>query len=168
MSEIMDLKDLTVNTRDLVGRLRTICGDDEQAFLDTLEGCSDVHEAASRVIRWMNEQEAHAGAMKGLASTYSARSKVFDNRVDGARNALFHLLQYLGVRTMPLPEATLSVVSGKVKVMGEPDADKLPDNLVRVKREPDMAAIRAALEAKQEVPGCSLSNTAPTLAVRTR
>lgn len=168
MSEIMDLKDLTVNTRDLVGRLRTLCGDDEQTFLDTLEGCSDVHEAASRVIRWMNEQEAHAVSMKGLAATYNARSKVFEGRVDGARNALFHLLQYLGVRTMLLPEATLSIVSGKVKVMGEPDADKLPDNLVRTKREPDMAAIRAELEAGRYVAGCSLSNTAPTLAVRTR
>lgn len=168
MSAVVELRDLENNTRDLVSRLRTLCGDDEQAFLDTLEGESDVTEAARRVVRWMNEQDAAEGSMKSLAAIYKARGQVFEARVEGARNALFHLMQYLGVKTMPLPEATLSVTVGKVKVLGEPDVDQLPDNLVRVKREPDMGAIKAALDAGQKVPGCSLSNATPGFSVRVR
>jgi len=168
MSALRDLSDLEFNTRDLVGRLRTLCGDDEQAFLDTLDGEADTSEAARAVVRWMMEQDAQAEAMKSLADTYHARSKVFTDRKAGARNALFHFMEYLGVKTMPLPEATLSVRNGVAGLVGESDPADLPDDLVRVKREPDKTAIKAALEAGREVPGYSLSNGSPSLSVRVR
>jgi hypothetical protein len=168
MSALAELHDLTFTTRDLVDRLRTLCGDDEEAFLDTLDGEADTTEAARRVLRWANEQEAQAEAMKGLADTYSARAKVLMGRKDGARQALFHFLEYLGVRTMPLPEGTLSIRAGTIGLTGDADVDELPDDLVRVKREPDKAAIKKALEAGRFVPGYSLSNGAPSLSVRVK
>jgi hypothetical protein len=158
MSALADLHDLTFTTRDLVDRLRTLCGDDEEAFLDTLDGCADTTDAARRVLRWANEQEAQAEAMKDLAATYSARAKVL--------MALFHFLEYLGVRSMQLPEATISIRQGTVSLTGEADPAALPDDLVRIKREPDKAAIKAAIEAGRHVPGYSLSNGGPVLSVR--
>jgi hypothetical protein len=166
MSAIHDLQHEERETAGLIARLKDLCGDDEQAFLDTLDGESDVIEAARRTVRWMNEQAAYEAAMKGLADTYAARSKVFAGRVSGARVALFHFLQRLGMRSMALPEATLSIANGRQAVAGDPVGDDLPDDLVRVKREPDLTAILAALKAGQQVPGCSLSNGAPTLTVR--
>jgi hypothetical protein len=168
MSALRELSDLEFNTRDLVGRLRTLCGDDEQAFLDTLDGEADTTEAARRVVRWMNEQAAHVEANKGLAETYANRAKVFEARVHGARNALFHFMQYLGVKSMPLPEATLSISAGTSSLVGEADPAGLPDDLVRIKREPDKTAIKAALEAGRDVPGFTLSNASPRLSVRVR
>lgn len=166
MSAIHDLQHEAHETADLIARLRDLCGDDEQAFLDTLEGESDVVEAARRVVRWMNEQSASADAMKELASVYSARSKVFSDRVSGARNALFHFLEFLGVPSMPLPEATLSISAGAPQIAGEPDVDQLPDQFVRIKREADKVAILAALKRGEIIPSCTLSNTPPRLTVR--
>lgn len=165
---LADLQDLQFTTRDLVDRLRTLCGDDEESFLDTLDGEADTTEAARRVVRWMQEQTSQAEAMQNLGELYYARSKVFVSRSDGARRALFHFMEYLGVKSMALPEATLSVRQGQIGLAGEADADTLPDDLVRIKREPDKKAIRAALEAGREVPGYVLSNGAPSLSVRVR
>lgn len=163
---ILDMREEVLGVANLAARIRELCGDDDQAFLDTLEGNSDVTEAVRAVVRWMNEQQASAGSCKSLEATYKARAGMFEERVERARLALLRCLDELGVRSMPLPEATLSIVSGRVKVMGEPDVDRLPDELVRVKREPDKAAIKAALEAGQYVAGCSLSNTPPSLMIR--
>lgn len=168
MNAIRELSDLQHDTRDLVGRLRTLCGDDEQAFLDTLDGEHDTTEAARRVWRWAKEQEADAEAMKGLADTYRARAKVFEDREAGARRALFHFMEYLGVKNLPLPEVTLFIRAGQIGLVGESDPATLPDDLVRVKREADRTAIRKALEAGRVVEGYSLSNGGPSLSVRVR
>jgi hypothetical protein len=57
MNALADLHDLTFTTRDLVDRLRTLCGDDEEAFLDTLDGEARHHGSRSRSVRWMNDQD---------------------------------------------------------------------------------------------------------------
>lgn len=163
-----DLRHETHEVANLVARLRDLCGDDEQAFIDTLDGETEVIEAARRVVRWLHEQGAQQMACKGLANTYNARATVFEDRVDRARTALFHFLTEMGVKSMPLPEATLSVVAGRVSVAGDGDVALLPPELVRVKREPDRAAIKLALERGEAVEGFSLSNNPPTLMVRVR
>lgn len=165
---LADLQDLQFTTKELVDRLRTLCGDDEEAFLDTLDGEADTTEAARRVVRWMNEQEAQAEAMKGLSDTYAARAKVLMNRKDGARNALFHFLEYLGVKSMQLPEATISVRVGTESLIGDDNAIGLPEDLVRTKRFPDRKKIFEALKAGREVSGFSISNGEPGLSVRVR
>ncbi len=165
---LTDLRHETHEVANLAARLRDLCGDDDTAFIDTLDGESDAVEAARRVVRWLHEQGAQSVACKGLAETYRARASVFDERTERARLALFHFLSEMGLKSMPLPEATLSIIAGRAKVEGEPDVDLLPDRLVRVKREPVKAAIKAALEAGEIVRGCSLSNNPPTLMVRVR
>lgn len=165
---LQDMRQEVSEAANLIAHIRDLCGEDETAFIDSLEGETEVTEAVRRVVRWIAEQQAASGSCKGLEATYKARAGMFEERVERARLALLRTLDELGIRSMPLPEATLSIVSGRVKVMGEPDVDRLPDELVRVKREPDKAAIKAALEAGQYVAGCSLSNTPPSLAIRVK
>jgi hypothetical protein len=165
---LTDLRHETTEVSNLIARLRELCGEDDQAFLDTLEGETEVVEAARRAVRWLHEQEANEAACKSLASVYKARASVFEDRGARARTALFHFLEEIGVKSMPLPEATLSIVAGRSAVVGEADPDKLPDRFVRVKREANLSAIKAALEAGEAVEDFSLSNNAPTIAVRVR
>jgi hypothetical protein len=47
-------------------------------------------------------------------------------------------------------------------------ADLLPDDLVRIKREADRVKIREALLAHRKLPGISLSNAPPTLAINVK
>lgn len=163
-----DLRHETHEVANLIARLRDLCGDDEEAFIDTLDGETEVIEAARRVVRWLLEQGAQQAACKELVNTYSGRAAMFDERATRARVALFHFLNEVGVKSMPLPEATLSIVSGRVSVAGDGDPALLPPHLVRVKREPDRSAIKVALEAGETVEGFSLSNNPPTLMVRVR
>lgn len=162
------LRDQTREVAALVEHLRELCGDDDQALVDTLDGSSDAVEAARRVVRWVHEQSAQASACKELAAVYSAREKTFTDRIARGRTALLTFMQELGLRSMPLPEGTVIVSAGKPSLNGETDPAALPDDLVRIKREPDKTAIRAALEAGREVPGYALGNATPTLSIRVK
>jgi hypothetical protein len=103
-----------------------------------------------------------------LAAIYNARAKLFDGRVESARTALLQFMQETGAKTLPLPEATLTLAAGSRKVVGDLDPAALPDTLVRIKREPDRTAIKQALEKGEFVPGASLSNATPTLQIRVK
>lgn len=168
MNAVAQLRNEGREVRAFAARLREICGEDEQAFVDTLDGETEAVEAARRAVRWLNEQAAHEQAMKGLSETYGARAKLYAERQERTRAALLSFMQDLGSTTLPLPEATLTVTKGSATVVGEADADTLPNSLVRVKREPDRAAILAALKAGRGVLGFSLSNAAPRLQVRVK
>lgn len=163
---VHDLRNELIEAAPLIASLRSMCGDDEQAFLDTLEGASDITEAVRAVVRWMAEQEAAESAAKGLAETYTARARMFADRKTRTKGALLDVLNELGVRSMPLPEATLTAKTLPPSVVGEADGATLPDDLVRIKREPNKTAIKAALEAGKTVAGYSLSNGGQTLQVK--
>lgn len=150
----------------LAEKLRDLCGDDERAFCDTLAGASNIEEAATAVVRWIAEQEAWSEANKSLAEIYTIRAKVLKDRKERGRTALIRFMDALGVRSLPLPEANLSIRAGTPSVVGEPDVTKLPAHLAVTTRRPDMAAIKAALQAGEDVPGCALSNGAPSLQIR--
>lgn len=151
---------------ELARMIREAVGDDDQAFLDSLDGEGDAVEAARAVVRWIAECEAHEASMKALAATYTARAKVHGERIPSAKAALLRFLNTIEERSLALPEATITVKALPAKVLGEPDPDALPDALVKIKRQPDMAAIKAALENGQTVDGCSLSNGGETLQLR--
>jgi hypothetical protein len=151
---------------ELARQIRELCGDDDQAFVDSLDGETDTIEAARRVVRLLNEAEAHETAVKGLADTYRARAKVFAGRQVRIRMALLNFMQEIGAKTLPLPEATLSVGAGQPTVQGEPNVETLPLHLTVATRIPDKAAIKAALEAGEVLAGLSLSNAVPRLSIR--
>lgn len=158
----------TLGVGRLARHIRAMCGEDDQAFIDTLEGETDALEAVSAVLRYRAEQEAQAEAMAALGRSYADRGKVLAERAERAKAGLFQFLQEIGEKTLRLPEATLSISAGKPKLVGETDPAMLPEALVKTERKPDAAAIRAALDAGDAVPGYSLSNAQPHLTVRVR
>lgn len=155
-------------TAELAKAIRELCCEDDQAFADTLDGESDAVEAARRVVRWLAETNANEEMVKGLSATYAARAKVYSDRADRIRRILLNFMQEIGTKTLPLPEATLSVSMGQPEIVGEIDVAALPAHLTRTKREADRPAIRTALVNGEEIPGLSLSNAAPRLSVRTK
>jgi len=68
------------------------------------------------------------------------------------------------IRKVELPVATLSIGNKAASVIIT-DETLLPDNLVRIKREPNKTEIKKALEAGP-VAGAMLSNGGTTLMVR--
>jgi len=151
---------------ELAKAIRAAVGDDDQAFLDTLDGQVDAIDAARAVVRYIDECEANEAAMKDLAAKYTARAKVHADRIPAAKDALLRFMTTIEETTLRLPEATLSVKAGAPQLRGECDPGALPDSLVRIKREPDKTKIKAHLECGETIEGYSLSNGPPSLQVR--
>lgn len=155
-------------TLELARQLREMCGDDDLAFLDTLDGCSNAVEAVRSTLRAIAAWEALESSAKALADRYRARSQDFAARQDRARNALVQFMGDTGEKSMVLPEGTITRKAGTVKVVGEGDPETMAPEFVRTKttRELDKVAIKRALEQGAEVPGFALSNGCETLQIR--
>lgn len=152
---------------ELAASIRELCGDDDVAFVDTLDGETSAIEAARAVVRMIAAMEAMEGAAKALAARYAARAHDFASRQERARNALLHFMGEIGEKTLVLPEGTVSVkASGAAKVVGEADPATLPKCFVRMKLELDKAQIKRALEQGETVEGFALSNAGPSLQIR--
>ena len=168
MDALAELRAVSPHTAALAAAIREACGEDDAAFVDTLDGETSVIDGARAAVRFIAECEANEEAAKSLAQRYAERAKVFSDRVARTRDAIANFLAEIGERKLALPEATISLSDGSPSVVGNPDPADLPDHLVRVKREPDRTAIKQALVDGLPVPGCSLSNARPKLTIRTR
>lgn len=140
---------------------------DPDLILDTMDGETDALDLARRLVRFALAAEGQARAAKERADALAARAKRFRDRSATARGTVLAMMDALGVKRLDDPEFTASRGMGRQSVHVS-DADAIPDALVRVERVPDAAAIKQALDAGQDVPGAVLSNSSPTLTVRTR
>lgn len=153
----------------LAAEIRALAGDDDLAFVDTLEGVSSIVSVARGAVQAMYAWEAQGEAAKALSQRYDARAKDFNARAERVRAALFNFMGEIDCRTLTLPEATLSLAEpSSVGLVEHADADaaKLPLSLRRTKLEPDRVAIKAALQRGEAVPGYSLANAKPVLKFR--
>lgn len=139
--------------------------DDERLLLDTLEGETDLFEMTGKLLNWIEQDEGAVVALKAQVDDRSERRRRFEGRIAAKREAVMALLDCAGLDKLQLPEATLSVRDLPPKPLVA-DEDALPDELCRVKRTPDMALIRAALDAGEAVAGVTLNNPGRSLTIR--
>ncbi len=142
--------------------------DDEKLFTDMLDGeGGDAMEVLDRVLRAAVHAKTMAKAAKERAAEIGERAARYDRREASLRGAAFAALDALGLSKRELPDLTASIRAGQPVVIVT-DADVLPEAFVRVKREPDKTLIGAALKAGNTVEGAELSNSTPSLTVRTK
>ncbi len=152
----------------LSAHIRAVAGDDDETWLDTLDGETDAIGAARAVVRAILEAGANAEAVKALSAQYTERKRALEAREDRLRGALLRFMQEIGEKTLPLPEATVSVGHGQPALVGEPDVEAIPEGYVKITKTADRALIRKALMGGFEVEGCTLSNAEPRLTIRTK
>lgn len=165
-----NLERKTAGVKALADAMRPAIGDDDDALADLIEGESDALEAASRLLRWMGERQAHSAALKAYEADLAGRRKRLDDGVQTARAALSRFMEEVGLTKLERPEATLSIrEAGPSVVYGiDFDPEGLPEGLRRWRCEADKHAVKAALEAGEEVPGARLTNGGAVLTVRVR
>jgi hypothetical protein len=142
--------------------------DDEILRADMLDGETDITTVLTELFRTVDDNKSMIEAMTSRLQELSARRARFGRRVEYLRELMLRVLQSANLKKLELPEATLSQRAVPPAVIGEVDVDALPDDLVRITREPNKTAIREALLAHREVPGLALSNSPPSLAVRVK
>lgn len=139
--------------RQAVADARAADPDDDELLADMLDG-ADFGEIVARCFQSRREALASKGAMEDLAGHYRARAGLFETRAERIGHLLGRLRDLSGQNIKhPLGSVIVSERKPDVERAEDFDVKALPDDLVRVKREPDMAKIKEAVKAGRNVPG---------------
>ncbi len=159
--------DVTVLERefaDLVAAYPELAEDDELRA-DTIEGETDAYRVLGKIVAIERDANSMVLAIGERAKELVARKDRYTRRKDAMRALLLRLLKAANLNKVSLPEATVSVGKGRAGVEIV-DESLLPDNVVKLKREPDKTAIKAAFDAGEDVPGAVLREGQPSVTVR--
>lgn len=139
--------------------------DDAETFLDTLDGQTDAIDVLRRCVLARAEAAAQEAATKDLAATYTARAKRLAEKQDSLSAFMGEILDAIGETKVSLDVATVSRMAGRPKV-SVIDEDQIPTQLTKATYKPDLAAIKAQLEAGESVPGAELITGNKSINVR--
>ena len=149
--------------------IRDMLGDDfdAQTFADTLEGETDVMEVMGWLINQRTEADAFADACKAHAKLYTDRAARIIAKSAAMTKAMGDILDAVGERKLTHPLGTISRTKGRQTVHIFEEAF-IPSQLCKVVKSPDKAAIKALLEAGEDIPGARLETSPDGVSVRVK
>lgn len=153
--------------RRMSDNIRAMVGDDEDCFLDTLDGETDAMDVLGKLIQERQEIKANEAAVKDLAKTYQERAARLNAKADAISQTIGHLLDAIGSKKVAHPLATVSRTKPRQSVLVT-NPEEIPTQLTKVKRSPDLAAIKEQLEAGEFVPGAEIKLGNPGVTVRVK
>jgi hypothetical protein len=153
--------------RRMSDNIRAMVGDDEDCFLDTLDGETDAMDVLGKLIQERQEIQANEVAVKALAKTYQERAAKLNAKADAISQTIGHLLDAIGSKKVAHPLATVSRTKARQSVLVT-NPEEIPTQLTKVKRSPDLAAIKKQLEAGEFVPGAEIKLGNPGVTVRVK
>lgn len=155
----LSLYDISAEYREAVATLSDL-NLDEQTIADTLEGLGgDLQVKATNVAAFMRNLEATAASIKDAEAQMAARRKAIENRAAGLRRYLLGCMQLAGVTKIESPYFALCVKANPpaVEVFDERQVPaEFMDQPEPPPAKPNKTAIKAAIKAGIEVPGCKL------------
>lgn len=155
--------------RATVERLRT---DDPYTDADVLlalleRDVPEFDDVVAGLCRAAEEAARHSDAVQERINDLRARKERHDSRLEAYRALIFAALDAAGQRAWKSPEFTVSITPGRAGVVIT-DPAAIPDDFVRIKREPDKTAIGAAIASGAQIPGAEMQNSMPSLRITTR
>jgi hypothetical protein len=141
---------------------------DDQLIADMLEGSTDLHEFLAAVVRRMVEATAFAAGIEAMIDQMKARRDRFNQRTEAMRGLALSIITAAQIKRLELPEATLSVVKPRERVVVANDADVPATYCHPPVVKPDLKKIKAALDAGERFNWASIQVGEPTLMVRIR
>jgi hypothetical protein len=138
--------------------------EDDVLRADSIEGQTGAFEFLSRIVRKIGATKALRDGTIEYRNELDERIARLERREYALRALIFKVMNTAELKKAELAEATLSIRAGQQKVVVV-NEDELPEEFIRVKREPDKVRIKAALTAHEQVPGAALSNAEPLLAI---
>lgn len=102
--------------------------------------------------------EAEAEAIAQAAKRITARKRTLDARAEHMRDYLRYNMGLAGIKRIDAHDHSFSVTlaPGRDESLQVDDGAEFPDSLTRIKREPDKAAIKAAIKAGEPIAGARL------------
>jgi len=142
--------------RRMSDNIRALCGDDQDTFLDTLDGETDAMDILGALIKERNEMLGNEAALKELAKQYKERADRMNAKADAIAQTMGHLLDAMGERKVQHPFAPVRRTKPRARVVIE-DEHQIPSQLMKVKKSPDLTAIKAQMDAGEYVPGAAIA-----------
>ena len=139
--------------------------DDDLFKLDLLEGSTDFIDIINKCLLELSITEGYIEGLKISRTRMEDKIKGHSIRVVTIRRILQRLLEVADMRTVQAANGTVSLGLKPlgVEIVNE---DLIPDELMRIKKEPNKTLIGQKLKAGEDVPGARLSNGGDTLIVR--
>lgn len=162
-----DVKSFAITTETaaaLAAHIRDEFPGDDELLADMLEGETDAAEWLDRLLDQEADDDAMSAALSARVKDMQDRKARIGRRKEARRALMLALLDAADLPKWERPLATVSITRRAPKPIIT-DESALPEGFWRVKREPDMAAIRAA---HMPPPGTSFDNGGRTLTVRTK
>lgn len=162
----VDIADFKARWAELLSSFPEL-DEDEDLRADALEGETDFHSIAARILRRKLDARVMASAIKERKQEIAERQARYERQEDGYTALLKSLLIAAGVDKLTLPDATVSITKPRV-VVEITDETAIPQGFVEIKRVPKKAEIKKALEAGEEIPGAVLGLSDDGIMVRAR
>lgn len=128
---------------------------------------TNVTELLSFIVMEALTCEDLANAAIDRAKTIRKRSEWLLAKAEKLRHTALEIMQVVDMRRLVRPEFTASVGEGRAKVVIT-DETAIPDEYMRIVKEPIKSEIAADLKYGVIIPGAEMSETRPTLRVRTK
>lgn len=148
----MNLYEITGNLLELQNLLETDDFDDE-TLADTLEAVEGEYEIKlENYCKVIRNLEANITAVKDEITRLTNKRKSLEKNIDRLKQAMFSSMKTTGMTKVKGSLFTVSIQKngGKDPVVVDVDTYDLPDELVRIKEEPDIDAIREYIKLYPE------------------
>jgi len=112
--------------------------------------------------------EARAEIRRAEANRLFTRARSDARNAVRLKETLKYVFEQRGLRKLDTPRFRVGIQAngGKVPLKVDVPADKLPEQFRKMEYSPDNEAIRAALEAGMEIPGCALECRGEALRIK--
>jgi hypothetical protein len=167
MPNAFDVDQLRLQIEALIRELPEL-QEDETVRADMLEGLTEMPEVLMALVRAEKRTKGWVKVLGGEIDDIKERRARYTARIEVLRGLMLQILQSADLKRVELPIATISQRNGQPQIVGEPDVDTLPPDLLNVTIEPNRTAIREALMNGQDLPGLFLTNSAPSLAINVK
>ena len=141
--------------------------DADGVIADPIEATDDCMELLARVLRGAVEAEYLADGVKSRMKDLETRKVRFELRSDRLRGIAFAAMDALELKKLELPDMTVSIKANPPRVVIT-DEKLLDDAFCTFTRAPNKTAIKIHMTLAGKVPGAELSNSLPSLSIRTR
>jgi len=154
-----DLFDLAAESRELLNKLSDLDLDD-QTILDTLEAeTGELQSRATNIVAAARNLDTLAAAIREQEQRMAQRRQAIEKRAERIRNSVRDAMDVAGIKKIESPWFVVAVRENPPSVVVE-DERQVP---MMFMREPppvvDKAAVKAAMQAGTDVPGCKLTRT---------
>jgi phage host-nuclease inhibitor protein Gam len=138
--------------------------DDEDLRKDMLEGSTKFNEVIESMLLKIQDSAALSKVAELKLRGIQERKSRFDKRVEFGRELIKKLMEIADVKKMEFATGTVSVTNKPPSVVIL-DESIIPDDFMKIKKEPNKTLIREMLE-KMDVAGCTMSNGGTSLMIR--